>query len=368
MSKPSYLLPRTAYLSPEWFAKEQEQLFGNTWQFIGLEKEMPAIGSYRTLELGSYALVLLRDEQGELRLLHNLCRHRGMPLFIGAGKLEKHIRCPYHNWTYQQDGQLRAVPQKEKFPCLAHDQLGLHQASLDTWHGMVFAHPQSRPEPLEEWVEGLAETLGAHQLDQLEEQETLEYSVKANWKLFIENYMDGYHLRHLHSRSLGSHYDHDAIEQGQCGPHWYFYQPLTASGQRTANSSSSLPLISGQASNSLGAYVHLLFPNLGITATESIWSLLEILPQGPELTLVRIRSWCMPISTLRYMLLKAPEIKGSQDHPAKSGNLMEEDIYVCESIQRSMHSPAFKVGPLAEGLEEPIWHFQRNIMSYLGAS
>ncbi|WP_071870807.1 aromatic ring-hydroxylating oxygenase subunit alpha [Atopomonas hussainii] len=368
MSQPQQALPREAYLSAEWYAAEQQYLFGHSWQYLGPADEMPAAGHYRCVQLGSYPMLLLRDQDGTLRLLHNLCRHRGMPLLEGSGALPQHLRCPYHSWTYQQDGSLRALPQAERFPCLNKAEMGLKRGALDEWQGLMFGHTQPDAEPLAQWFAGLEDTLAPHDLSACEEQPVEVHTLKANWKVFVENYMDGYHLRHLHSVSLGKHYDHDAIAQGQLGPHWYFYQPLTAEGHKTALSSSSYPLIPGQDPKHLGAYVHLLFPNLGITASEESWSLLHIEPLDALTTRVTIRSWAMPVSTLRYLMLREPKSPDSADHPVKTGDLMGEDIAVCEAIQRSMHSPAYQVGALAEELEAPLAHFQQAILSYLKAS
>ena len=147
------------------------------------------------------------------------------------GKAKKSIICPYHHWTYSLEGELKNIPSgKDEFADTDMSNLCLHKASVETWMGMIFVHPEPDVPPLAEWFAGVAERIGPHRPDEL-----IEYAdgrtrteINANWKIVVENYIDGYHLAHLHSETLYM-YDHKKQESGFVGPHYIFFEPLTKS-------------------------------------------------------------------------------------------------------------------------------------------
>lgn len=206
------LLPVDTYTSQEWFEREQRELFGKCWQFVAMSSDIPEEGDFLAVEIGAFPLVIIRGKRGKIHAFHNICRHRGTQLLRVAGKGVKVIKCPYHDWTYSIEGELKAIPSKQKFPDIDMSKLGLHPARVDTWRGMVFANPDSDAESLRSWLGQMDAEFGPHQPEKLVEYEkTLRYEVKANWKIFVENYIDGYHLSHLHSETL-QNYDHSRQE------------------------------------------------------------------------------------------------------------------------------------------------------------
>ncbi|MDE0371627.1 MAG: Rieske (2Fe-2S) protein, partial [Rhodospirillales bacterium] len=109
--QPAQQLPRDAYVDRAWFERERRDLFGCCWTCAGVVQDLAKPGEYVTVSAGDYPLMVLRDGSGTLRAFHNLCRHRGTELVEGSGRLERaRISCPYHRWTYDLDGSLRAVP------------------------------------------------------------------------------------------------------------------------------------------------------------------------------------------------------------------------------------------------------------------
>ena len=138
------LLPREAYVSQEWHDREQQTLFADSWSYAATLTELSNIGDYVTLNVGPYPLMVLRDSAGGLKAFHNLCRHRGNELLEGHGAIEGgRITCPYHRWTYDIDGNLQAVPQKAQcFPGLVPEHLGLLEAAVGEFKGLVFVHPE----------------------------------------------------------------------------------------------------------------------------------------------------------------------------------------------------------------------------------
>ena len=131
-------LPIEAYTAPEWFEREQEELFGRVWQFGGFVEDVAEPGDFVTVQAGHHPLFVVREPDGSLRAFHNICRHRGTQLLRTTGKSRKSIICPYHHWTYSLDGDLKSIPgRKSEFPDTDLSTLCLHKASVATWREAV---------------------------------------------------------------------------------------------------------------------------------------------------------------------------------------------------------------------------------------
>ncbi len=271
-----------------------------------------------------------------------------------------------------------SIPEKAtQFPNLDMRDFCLHRASVETWRGMVFVHPKPDSEPLMQWLAGAQDYLGPHQPDKLVEYANTKqrHEIAANWKIVAENYIDGYHLAHLHSETLAM-YDHAKQTSGFLGPHYVFYEPLAKAYHDQLEKAAPYPLIDHIAPEQLGAYVPLLFPNLGLSETESTWSTFHIIPVAPAKTVVEIRTKMMPMSSWDYIkqgLSSYGYFKGKMDKydtgdandPMASGDFMTEDIYACEQQQKSLKSPYFAVGATAKTLEDSVRQFQTIVHHYI---
>lgn len=373
------VLPVEAYTSQGWFDKEQKYLFSRTWQYAGFMEDVAQPGDYITVQAGLNNILVVRGRDQRLRAFHNICRHRGTQLLRATGKSQKAITCPYHDWTYSLEGVLMSIPEKAtQFPDLDRSAFCLHRASVETWRGMVFVHPESTTPPFMDWLAGAQDYLGPHQPEKLVEYEGTRqrHKIQANWKIVVENYIDGYHLAHLHSETLAM-YDHAKQESGFVGPHYVFYEPLTPDYLADVEKKAPYPLIDHVPRQQIGAYVPMLFPNIGLSATESSWSTFHIIPVAPDKTIVEIRSKLMPASNWKFMTQgwssasrfswKAGDKYGTgdPDDPMASGDFMAEDIYACEQQQKSLKSPYFAVGATAKDLEDSVRQFQRLIQQYV---
>ena len=374
------VLPVEAYTYQEWFDKEQKYIFSRTWQFAGFVEDLKESGDYLTVQAGLNNILVIYTEDKQLKAFHNVCRHRGTQLLRAIGKTKKVITCPYHDWTYNLDGKLCGVPEyKTQFQGLDKNKLCLHKASVGVWRGMIFVHPDRNPPETLSSCFGIVEPyLGAHQPEKLVEyKETRSrHEINANWKIVVENYIDGYHLAHLHSKTLYM-YDHRKQQTGFAGNHFHFYEPLAKSYGKDIKNNSPYPLIDHVPLEKIGAYVPMLFPNLGLSETESTWSIFHIIPIAPDKCVVEIRTKLMDISSWDFMVqewksanyfqsFEGDKYKtGDKNDPMASGDFMTEDIYVCEQQQKSFRSPYYSVGAIAKDLEQSVYQYQRNIKNYL---
>ena len=373
-------MPIEAYISPEWFEWERENLFENCWQFAGLVEDVAEAGDFKTVQCGRIPLVVVRGEDQRLRCFHNICRHRGTQLLRTAGKAQKVITCPYHDWTYSINGQLINVPEREReFPDVALEKVCLKAGAVETWRGCIFVHPNPAPIPFIEFLGDFEAYLGPHQPKLLVEYEGpgLPYrkEINANWKIVAENYIDGYHLAHLHSETLYM-YDHAKLKFGFSGPHFWFVEPLVKEYRDKVEKASPLPIIDHIPEDKIAAYVPLMFPNIGFGETESTWSTFHIIPLAYDKTLVEVRSKTMPVGSWEYVKQAMsswwhfPRKKGGkyphrEDDPMTSGDFMEEDAFACEQQFKAMHSPSFEVGYTAKHLEESVLGYQKRILEFL---
>ena len=385
-----HALPVEAYTSQEWFDLEQKHVFSKTWQFAGLVEDVANAGDYISVQAGLNNIFIVKGRDNRLRAFHNMCRHRGTQLLRAVGKGQKAITCPYHDWTYDLEGKLISVPKKEtEFPELCNKKLhecglNLHEASVDIFKGMLFVHPEKNAPSIMAFFGDVEPHLGPHVPEELieyqEKKEAPFYSkeIQANWKIIVENYIDHYHLAHLHEGTLNM-YDHAKAEFGWAGPHYWFYEPLVPEYLADVKNASPYPLIDKMPADKMGAYVPWLFPNIGISESESAWNTFHVIPLTPDRTLVTIRSKTMNVSeweyTKQYTKSMASKVwrtlgntgkyKGDANDPMASGDFMAEDVYACEQQQKSLSSPMFSIGAQAKRGEFAISKFQSIVKEWI---
>jgi Rieske 2Fe-2S family protein len=382
----AWLLPSAAYTSQEWFDREQEQLIERCWAFVGMASDLRAAGDYVATQVGRVPIVVVRSEHG-LEAFHNVCRHRGAVLLEGRGNVRGGISCFYHRWRYSLDGALSSVPQRDQFPDLCMDDLALVRASVATAKGMVFVHVDaSPPMSLDEWLGDIIGELGALEPSDLHELPVERHEMRANWKLFVENHIDGYHLWHLHVRSIRG-LDHGRQRWRPSGRHWIFDEPPTKPGTFPDRAITGLPLLPTAPKDGFGSVVMLAFPNLGIAIGATFFATVQAIPTGPSTSIVELRTHIAPIDArdgvrlamheaakatrrlvaatpLQRIARRARRADGGGD----STEILMEDLRAAEAVQRGMASPTFRVGPMAREHEQAITVFQRNVLDHLGVS
>ena len=370
------LLSAKDYTCEQIFTLEQQKVLSTTWHFCGLAEDISLPNDYLTVQAGLNNLLVYRDKQGELKALHNICRHRGMQLVEGKGKLKRTISCPYHDWTYNQSGELKSLPkQKQEFAGIDKTCLSLKQAQVGIWRGMIWAHPDANAMPVAEYFASMNQHLAPYDVESLIEvkDSVIEQVIHANWKLVVENYIDHYHLAQLHAGTLAM-YNHKQAQFGFAGEHFYFWEPLTNDYQANIAKNAPYPMLMDKDDVRLGAWVPMLFPCVGLAETESSWSVFHIIPLAVNKTKVVIRNKVKNCSAMQFLKQSASsynywqrKVKGkyhSEDaaHPLASGDFIKEDVYVCEQLQKSLASPYFEFGPSANYSERPIREFQKRIL------
>jgi glycine betaine catabolism A len=358
-----HTLDRSSYLSAETFAREKERIFCREWMCVGREEEVPNPGDYLVLEVAGESLLLVRAKDNRLHAHYNVCRHRGSQLVLGlepkprasslsggpAGTFTSGIRCPYHAWTYNLDGQLRTAPFLEDGDSLCRTELALFGMGVETWGGFVFVNLEgSSARRLggsgEAPVRTLAQQLGAaperverYPLAELRAARRIVYQVAANWKVILENYNECYHCGPVHPelcrvvpafRQKGG-MDLD-WERGV--PHREGAWTFTMSGTTTRT-----PFTGLNADELVRHKGELIYPNFMCSLSAEHVAAFTLWPHGPGQTTV-----------ICDFLFHPQEMARPGFDPMDAVEFWDitnrQDWVICESVQRGMASRAFTRG------------------------
>lgn len=204
-------LPSTWYLRENYYALEREHIFLREWVCAGREADIPGKGDHTVLDLYGESILVLRNEEGELKAYYNVCRHRGARLCPAPGEDDsilalkggivgkRAIICPYHAWTYNLDGQLIRAPFLTNEGNFDTGTVQLHPVGVATWGGFIFLNltPAEAP-PFEDTIRTAERRFARYPLADLRAARTITYEVNANWKVLCENYNECYHCGPVH--------------------------------------------------------------------------------------------------------------------------------------------------------------------------
>lgn len=345
----AWSMPRAVYTDPELLMAERRHLFGSEWVCIGRVEEIPEPGDFMTFQLCDEPLVAVRGDDGEIRALSNVCRHRGALIATGTGS-GTHLLCPYHHWSYGLDGQLARAPRMESHAEFEPASCRLPRFAVEQWMGFLFVSLAPNPEPLAPRLVGLEGLISNYHMEQMVVRFTADEVWHTNWKCFVENFMEGYHLTPLHHTTL-----HPVNPTRLCR----HYEPGDAYFGYHAGFSPDLPrserghpdLSPAEVDNCV---MFAIPPGLVSGCAGDYSSFICVQPEAVD----RVR--------LKMGLLFFGDhwTDDAVDHAAELfQETNAEDRVVLEGITRSLASTSFSPGPLAPAaFEGPIADFHR----YLG--
>lgn len=332
-------LPGYWYTDPEIFAQERQKIWYKTWQFVGRSEQLAKPGDYLTCKIGDEPILVMRAHSGKLQAMYNVCAHRGMRIVEGKGNC-KHLRCPYHHWIYNLDGQLQAVPYPECFPGLDKSAIALPKVQVDTWGGFVFVNLDPEAGSLRDYLAGVPQHLeqysGSWEAMRVAHRATFE--VRFNWKILLENYIDAYHLPMVHGKTVGDRFEMPGFIGGEMSylhvlQHYDYIEPR----ERT--------------------YIGWIFPNVPILTLDEYVLVWQVNPINPEFTIIE-KYLCQTPEQMEKFPLKNEEELGKQFR-----NVFEEDIPFCQMLQEQVKSSSYPANQhLAKGLEDGVLYFRKALM------
>ena len=345
-------LPAEWYTDPAIYGREQRHIFGRAWQYAGLTEQLARPGDFFTCTLGEAPVVVTRAEDGNVRAFANVCRHRGAVVVREESGHRSTLQCHYHAWTYNLDGNLRAAPGMRDEAEFDHRCYGLHELACATWGPFIFVNADSDSAPLGDALGGLPQLVSATglRLDGLRRRVHRRYDIAANWKIVVDNYLECYHCPVAHPGFC------DLIDTGEYTVTEYeLFSTQTGKVRATAEGESHPYAVSGAVRDGFYAY---LWPNftLNVYPGPGNVSINLFLPLGPDHT----------IALYDYLFADEVRERETDDFVRFIDQVQEEDVALCESVQRGMRSGFYDGGRLMLARERALRHFQRLVVRAVG--
>jgi Rieske 2Fe-2S family protein len=354
--RPGSALHPRLYTDPSVLDAEQRLIFERTWQLAGHISALPAPRSYITAQAGTQPVLVVRDEDNQLRAFKNVCRHRGSRLLSGSGQCKAAIRCRYHGWTYRLDGELIGVPEARAFGQeLDKKALGLHPVRVEELCGLIFVNLDPDATPLSELLAGLPDRLERFGIAQLESFAPAEGDQPANWKVVVDNYLEGYHIPIAHPGLMRmfdyKHYSTEVHEN---------YVWVEA------------PLREKPSSNRLERmYANMARPMAGLTPEDcNIWRYVFIYPNTTiDLYPDQVNTWHLRpdgvASTHDVAGCYRPRGSGPRTRFVQWANqrlntlVLDEDVDLVKNVQQGLQTRGYECGPLSARERGVAWFADR---------
>lgn len=194
-------MPPEFYYSSELVEQEQRSVFVTGWIPVGRVDEVPESGDYFTLDIVGEPLLVVRGKDQRLKVLSNVCRHRGSLIMQGSGNVKK-LSCPYHQWTYALDGKLLVAPLVEESDHFKRNECSLPEIRSAEWMGFLFVNLNAQAAPFADSISGLDPYVANYHVEEMRTVHAGPETWPVNWKCLAENFMEGYHLTPVHLNTL----------------------------------------------------------------------------------------------------------------------------------------------------------------------
>ncbi len=342
-------LPPECYTSDAFHRREVARIFMRRWNLIGRADYWPEPGDYAALTLAGAEYLVIRDGDGRLRAFANSCRHRGARLLDGEGRCER-IVCPYHGWTYGIDGRLDFANGMDRARNFDAQEYGLVEIPLGCWQGFAFVNFDPGCAPLADHLGDLGRHLESYGLGDMVTVRRAEYSVRTNWKSYVENSMESFHHATVHRNSVNDPSIGKTVVRGAPGE---YVLVQSDSGGRTrallkgTDGFPPIPTLAGPAA--LGSQYLLVYPATMIGCdVDSMW-FKQMLPDGPD----RVRN-VVAICFPRETAARADFDTVVQHYYRRFETAIAEDNEIAERQFAGLASPLARPGRFSH--REPLVH------------
>jgi choline monooxygenase len=339
----AWTLPAQAYIDPAVFDDEMSQIFLRTWQLVGHNDQVANAGDFFTTELAGEPLLFVRAASGELNGFYNVCRHRAGPPATGCGS-RKLFRCGYHGWTYDLNGRLFSAPEFEGQPGFNAADFALAPIRTEEWFNLILANLGDSASPLACRLSELTTQVRKFPFEKMKLLERRKYDMHCNWKTYIDNYLEGYHLPSIHP-GLNRELDYASyiVE-----PHSNYVRQF--SPMRGAQPGDETARLYSSATAGLTTDHFWIFPNWMLNCYPDNVQINMIAPLAPERTQAVFEWYVLP------EVLAHPETMRSVEF---SHQTQIEDIAICETVQKNLHSRSYQRGRYSIKQEVGVHAFHR---------
>lgn len=332
----SETIPSNWYIDPLFYRLDKEAIFSKTWQGIGHVSRVQNLGDQFIASVADNPLLVVRDNDNILRAFYNVCRHRGGPIALEDGNT-KMLQCKYHGWTYRLDGSLRGTPKFDRVELFDRNEYGLIPVNLAQWEGLVFVNLADNSMPLQTLLKGIAERIAPFSLNSKKFYRRINYEVHSNWKVYVDNYLEGYHLPYVHPE-LCKFLDYQKYITETFEYFSLQHSPIQNRGN-----------LDGSGENF--AYYFFIWPNFMLNILPGRLQTNLVIPTAHNRTTV-IFDYYYDDNTSEKSLEMIEEDIHSGD------KIQQEDAEICEHVQKGLESQAYTKGRFSVECENGVYHFQ----------
>ena len=327
----AHTIPAAWYTDPRIAQLELQNVFSRAWQAVGRTEQVEKPGQYVTASVAGEPVVAVRGSDGKLRAFYNVCRHHAMTVMNEPCGHAQHMRCPYHGWTYNLEGELRGMTEFEGVCNFDRAQNGLVPIRVETWENFVFVnldpHAASLPEFLGALVD-LAKPLGFGGLQFVERR---SYTLNCNWKVYVDNFLDGgYHVPHMH-KGLNSVLDYTNYTIENVDRCCVQSSPVAVDKSSEASAAATR--------RGDRAYYFWQYPNFMLNWYEGYLDTNLVLPLGVDR--------CEVIFDFYFGDTRESQMPYIRESMGVSERVQQEDIIICDGVQRGLSSRAYQAGRLS---------------------
>jgi choline monooxygenase len=323
-------IPASWYVDPRIFELEGINVFGRNWQLVARTDQVASPGQFVRAEIAGEPVVVVRGGDGVLRAFLNVCRHHAAAVVTEPCGQASILQCPYHGWKYGLDGSLKGMPEFDGVQNFDRAQNGLVPVRVETWECFVFVNLGSAAPALRDFLGGLVQRMAPLGIGKLHYFDRRTYDIRCNWKVFVDNYLDGgYHVPYLH-KALNSVLDYRQYTIENEDRYCLQSSPMVASDEDAAT---------GATRKGDRAWYFWQYPNLMINCYEGYMDTNYVIPLDADHCRVIFDFYFSNVSEARH------------EHNTQSvevGNrVQDEDLGICEGVQRGLKSRAYRAGRLS---------------------
>ena len=359
----AHTLASRFYTDPAILDIEKTRIFLRTWQLVGtlnhscgeadgVRSTIADPESFFTADVAGEPIIVVRDKHGVLRAFSNVCRHRAGPIALGSG-CKNVLRCQYHGWTYTLDGRLIGTPDVEGVEFFDRSTMGMVPLRLEIWEQFIFVNFDLQAEPLALYLGKIPEQVHGFQFEGLQFAERRDYIINCNWKVYVDNYLEGYHIPIAHPGLMRE------IDYANYRTDTYRYYSQQFAPIRAMKAGENAERFYAPGSGLQQAAYFWIFPNLMLNIYPDNVSTNLIVPISHDKTLT-IFEWFF------HDVADSGVQERIQRAIAFSDQVQQEDIGLCENVQRGLRSATYDRGRYSVKRENGVHHFHTLLGEFLG--
>jgi choline monooxygenase len=323
-------IPAPWYVDSRIAELESKGVFSKTWQMVGRIEQVEKPGQFVTASVAAEPIVVVRGNDGVLRAFYNVCRHHAAAVVTEPCGQAAILHCPYHGWNYGLDGSLKGMPEFDGVKNFDRQKNGLVPLKVETWEKFIFVNLDPDAAPLRDFLGGLVKRIAPLGVSKLHYFDSRTYDIACNWKVFVDNFLDGgYHVPHLH-KGLNSVLDYKEYTIENEDRYCLQSSPMVASTEDAAT---------GATRKGDRAWYFWQYPNLMINCYEGYMDTNLVVPVDVD--------HCRVIFDFYFGDIGEAAQAYNRESVAVGARVQDEDLGICEAVQRGLKSRAYGAGRLS---------------------